>query len=796
MKRFTIVILIALMAVMGLQSHAESKMKKLDFSIQEVIQEANAGSADAQCFLGYCLINGINTNIDYNKAAEWLSKAAAQGNKPAMYYLATIRYAINGMEQEYKNAADYLRQLTSSTTSKNSDDDSGNYTLVGRGLLDISMSGSTSLDYDDNTFVKGLRSQATKDNPSALYLLSSFTEESEQQKTTWLRRAAELGHAEAQYQLAVNLCESFYKKNDSEVIINEEILINDEVIKWLKASADQGHLPAIKGLAYCYASDNKYHDYNQAIKYYMQAANLGDKESRLIVGNYYFMGKGMTRNYTEAMKWYNLVANGDDYIAGDAYSHLGDCYFYGYGVQQSYGKAIEYYNKIKDYHSVDNSWLNMATYYENNQQQNKAIEYYRKAASSAVYPGTTIAHNAALTLADYYYSGTHGLIQDFKQAAYYYAIGNFILISEDIKSSQWFQKLVKAEEAQQEQEGGYVEETNEDIMFDLDKYANLDIVKQARQGNVQAQLKLGKMLLNEYSDEVPEFDESVFDYNQAAAWFRKAANQGSAEAQYYLANCLEMMQLGEDVDASTQKQILDLYEKAARAGIVQAQFEMARTLERKDFEDAYSYDEKEPVDEIDKPYADWYRKAAQNGVAEAQWWIGDNDYEEAYLWFSKAANQGYVDAYYSLAECYFDGNGVAPNTNKGIEWLTKAANAGYGISAKALADRYYNGDGIGRNYEKAVYWYTIAANAEESLGSGSYMQEPDIAQNLLGQCYRDGTGVTRDYKKAVYWFRRAAERGNTDAEKNLSDCYKKGLGVPVDTSQAAWWLKLSKRFDE
>lgn len=790
--------LAALLITIGLPGNATNKIKKLDFSIQQVIQEANAGSADAQCFLGYCLINGINTKVDYYKAAEWLSKAVAQGNKPAIYYLAEIRYAIDGMDQEYKNAADCLRQLTNSAQIQSGNDNSDNFTLaddIDQREREDEDETYLSYGFEEDEFEKEMRIQATKDNPSAQYLYSMHLDD-QQQRLKWLKRAAELGHASAQYKLALELS---IIKNDN--WISTEPIINQDVIKWLQASADQGHLPAIKSLAYRYGSDNKFHDDAKAAKYYLQAANLGDKASQLITGNYYYLGKGVTQNYAEAMKWYNTATAGEDkdsYIFSESYRHLGDCYFYGNGVQQNYNKAIEYYKKCDFY----GCGYTLAKYYENNNQQTKAIEFYHQAADRlACFEGDREACDAALKLADYYYNGTHGLTQDYKQATYFYSLYMMdkLISNEEMDASAWFQKYYKAEEGQNSAD-------DDETMFDLDIYANLNVVKQARQGNIQAQIKLGKLLMLEEDSE----DEHVhFDYDLklAATWLRKAANKGNAEAQYYLGYCLHMMQWSEEPNELVQKEIIDLYQKAARAGIVKAQLALARELENKSREDAEnafdetSYEESDEdyaVAEIDKPYAQWYLKAAQNGDAEAQYWMGEHDCDKAYYWFSKAAKQGHIDAIYDLGEYYFEGVcDVVQDSKKGIEMLTKAANAGLGDAAEKLADKYYKGEGVTRNYEKAVYWYTIAANNPPGAFLNSrYINGPSPeAQNMLGLCYRDGNGVMRDYKKAVYWFRRAAECGYSDAQKNLSECYRKGLGVPVSSSQAAWWLNLSKKFD-
>lgn len=785
MKVLKVIILAGIVAVFGLSGHATNKIKKRDFSIQQVMQEAEAGSADAQCFLGYCMIEGINTNVDYKQAADWLCKAVAQGNKPALFYLASIRYAVDGMDQEYKQAADSLRRLTNKIIDGASSND-----FCLKSSWDSNFSPGFYMEDDEKEAMLG---QVAKDNPSAMFMLAC-NEQNKQQRFTWLKRAAELGHAEAQYCLAHELSQNGIEHNQFDVTISAE------VVKWLQAAAEQGHLKAIKDLAYCFASDNEFHNDSQAAKYYIQAANLGDKESQLIAGNYYYLGKGLTLNYTEAAKWYKLATLGCN-INNEAYSHLGECYFYGKGVKQSYTKAIEYFTKSK--HNNSTAMFTLATYYDNNQDQANAVKYYHLAADRlSCLRGNKSACDAALFLGDCYYNGTHGLSPDYKQATYFYSLGKYNMISEDMDSSEWFQKLHEA--------GGATDSTTYDwdeiadkYGFDWDKFANLDVVRQARQGNPQAQLKLGKKMMGvligsdeKEEDPIPECDEFMYDPKNAVTWLRKAADQGNSEALYYLGYCLSIMDYE---DKSLQKKILDYYEKAANAGVVKAQVALGHKLSGEYY---YSGGDESKGEEAHR----WILKAARNGDINAQMTIIDDNGgfdEEAFKWLINIAKQGGCpEAYGILADYYLEGfKGVDINYKKGIEWLTTAANSGDGNAATKLADRYYKGRGVEQDYKKAVHWYSISANAEDlrctcanvTYGHYSLLE----VQNTLGLCYRDGIGVARDYKKAIYWFRRAAEHRNADAQRNLSDCYKKGIGVPVSSSQAEWWLNLSKKgFEE
>ena len=66
------------------------------------------------------------------------------------------------------------------------------------------------------------------------------------------------------------------------------------------------------------------------------------------------------------------------------------------------------------------------------------------------------------------------------------------------------------------------------------------------------------------------------------------------------------------------------------------------------------------------------------------------------------------------------------------------------------------------------------------------------AQEIMGERYEDGDGVPQDTAKAAKWYLRAAQQGNTKAQKALGDLYLKGGGaVPQDYAQAYFWITLS-----
>jgi TPR repeat protein len=48
-------------------------------------------------------------------------------------------------------------------------------------------------------------------------------------------------------------------------------------------------------------------------------------------------------------------------------------------------------------------------------------------------------------------------------------------------------------------------------------------------------------------------------------------------------------------------------------------------------------------------------------------------------------------------------------------------------------------------------------------------QGHDFTQYNLALCYWDGEGVEKDFKQAIKWFKKAANQGDTEAQKDLDD---------------------------
>lgn len=58
----------------------------------------------------------------------------------------------------------------------------------------------------------------------------------------------------------------------------------------------------------------------------------------------------------------------------------------------------------------------------------------------------------------------------------------------------------------------------------------------------------------------------------------------------------------------------------------------------------------------------------------------------------------------------------------------------------------------------------------------------------LAGAYLTGKGEPKDPARAAYWYRKAADRGNQDAQNELGYLYMSGIGVPHDEMEASKWF--------
>jgi len=127
------------------------------------------------------------------------------------------------------------------------------------------------------------------------------------------------------------------------------------------------------------------------------------------------------------------------------------------------------------------------------------------------------------------------------------------------------------------------------------------------------------------------------------------------------------------------------------------------------------------------------------------------DPKQAFDWFKKAADQGLVEAQFKVAFCLDNGLGVKKDEAAAAGWYQKVADQGSAEAQEILGAMYYQGRGVGQDYAAATKWYGKAA--EQGITEAQYR---------LGVCYSLGQGVGKDFVEAYKWVTLASNSGRKD----------------------------------
>ena len=150
-------------------------------------------------------------------------------------------------------------------------------------------------------------------------------------------------------------------------------------------------------------------------------------------------------------------------------------------------------------------------------------------------------------------------------------------------------------------------------------------------------------------------------------WYTVRAWLGSTEIQYKLGKIYASGESADDLNKAEK-----WLRKAAENGSVEAQYELAKNFVK---------DDEEKITLL--------RMAAENDYAKAQYELGlmnfrVEHYETAVEWYQKAAAQGLREAQHSLAGCLLRGDGIAKDRKKAVELYRKAAEQEYGPAIAQL----------------------------------------------------------------------------------------------------------------
>ena len=145
----------------------------------------------------------------------------------------------------------------------------------------------------------------------------------------------------------------------------------------------------------------------------------------------------------------------------------------------------------------------------------------------------------------------------------------------------------------------------------------------------------------------------------------------------------------------------------------------------------------------------WYEKSAEQGNMYAQnntatMYIlglhGKKNYKKAFYWYSKSAERGDVLAQVSLGKMYLEGLGCSQNYKNALYWYEKAVENKNGDAEYELGRMYEQGLGVLKDDKKSFELYERAAH-----------KNCVPAQQKLSDLYFEGIKQSQDYKKAYIW---------------------------------------------
>jgi tetratricopeptide (TPR) repeat protein len=112
----------------------------------------------------------------------------------------------------------------------------------------------------------------------------------------------------------------------------------------------------------------------------------------------------------------------------------------------------------------------------------------------------------------------------------------------------------------------------------------------------------------------------------------------------------------------------------------------------------------------------------QQQYSLAEQYYKDQSYGQAVQWYRKAAEQGHAGAQYSMGRMYDLGWGVAEDNIQAVQWYRKAAEQGYAGAQYNLGMMYDHGWGVTKDNDQAVQWYRRAAKQGYAVAQGELRQ--------------------------------------------------------------------------
>lgn len=788
-------------------------------ALQPLLEQAEAGNADAQFDLGTAYYNGDTGNVDYDQARRWWEKAAARGDKIAQYNLGTLYDEGRGVSQNHRIAAQWYRDAAQQGYAY-AQYNLGNLYRDGKG---VPQNAYIARDWQEKAAAQGDR--------DAMYALGSLYRQGalgisgDGQHALafyWLEQAAMRGHPQAQAELA-----GLYARGEG--------VVRDPAIaaKWQRAAAT-----AQTG------TENTDNSDLTAIEQTEQAAMHGDTQAQVALANHYALGDGIARDMEAALKWWQVAAAQGStdamqalarhyrdaadrsqaehwYLAaaekGDsnAYRELGQIYADArppdYTTARKYWHAGKKGDPVAQY-LIGKSHSDWREPGNPNAAHNAFSGFLQHCHEDENPPADYCADAAYLTalieqhkLPGYQPPQPNEVRQHWQEAAYWgHPVARAWLETAPAPPGATPPARIAATAAAAQYQLSWHYATGDGIAQNRDS-ANHWLRQAAQNGHAAAQYWLG----NHYYDDTAD---NAQDETTARYWLEQAATRGDRDLQKQTG----MTYLEHDDYHNARRWLRQLADHGDRT--VLPVLEMMNDLQRgratplpppgtagnhppapaaalaentatpwPPRHNIKFWQGENPFASHAKTFKERQKRAlagdwlAQIALGDA-WYKGETGKKDARLahyWWRKSQTAYGQDSYtlYNLGVLYDSGEGVARNPQRAAQYYTAAARLNDNDARYNLAHLYHYGDGVPRNDIIAHYWLTKAAAHERD------------AMTALGMLYQKSGADDGTQMRASYWLEQAAMRGDAQAQYELSWRSRYGYGIEKNQETANRWLQ-------
>lgn len=257
----------------------------------------------------------------------------------------------------------------------------------------------------------------------------------------------------------------------------------------------------------------------------MEAAANGDPEAQCSVGDCYFWGEGVEKNYSNAVKWYMKSAKQGN---ADAQAALAFCYMSGWGIKENRKEAF-IWNKAAAIQGNVNGLFNLGIFYKN---------------------GYVVEQDYSKAMSCFLQASLHGFAQAEEELGFMYYYGNGVNKNYS-KATEWLQKSANKNLRRSQWLLGlcyYYGHGVKKNYFQAIKF----LIESANNDYRLAQRKLGMIYYDNH------------DYTEAVKWLSKAVDQNDGYSSWLLGLCYYY---GDGVTKDVYK-AAKLYKKAAEQGNV------------------------------------------------------------------------------------------------------------------------------------------------------------------------------------------------------------------------------------